>query len=314
MPNITNFPDELLLNIFKHVEEVGDTRLTCRKFNDIATEHLIRAVVVDPTEESLARFQQISLDPVVRRGIRRVRIRTFGFAPEVSDLARFRALWPTRGANWTSRVYDGVRKKLGDPIGDPMRFSRQVAVCIERIGQKLDLIIEDYATGSIETELYLSHIVANHPRPPHGHGSINGAIDSLALMYERAAGRFPANGEAAFAQAVCVDLPIRLFRRGKRLESYNVVVVSPFTRDALRQALPGNNNGGALPGHAADFRRALGATRRVTLDTKADAFRQPCVQTVPLPAVANMGTFERILQDTIDSQREFSSLANISLD
>lgn len=314
MPNITNFPDELLLMIFKHVEDVGNARLTCRKFNQVATEHLIRTVVVLPTEESLAHFEEICSDPVVRRGIREVRVRTFGFAPEVSDLARFRGLWPTRSANWTSRVYDGVRQKLGEPIDDPVRFSREVARCIERMGQKIDLLIQDYETGSIEEELYLSHIVANHPRPPHGHGSVNGAINSLALMYERAAGRWPANGEAAFAQAVCVDLPVRLFRQGKLLAGYHVLVVSPFTRDALRQALPASNNGGAQSGLADDFQRAMRATTRVTLETKADAPRQPCVQTAPLPAVADMGRFEGILRDVEDTQREFSSLANISLD
>lgn len=97
--NLAEFPEELLLRIFRCVHDtpipdsklsfpdkawtcysvgtraIQNIRLTCRDFNRISSEFLVKFVVVDVSSESLARFQAIMQHPLIRKGVCMVRVR-----------------------------------------------------------------------------------------------------------------------------------------------------------------------------------------------------------------------------------------------
>ncbi|KAL8330569.1 hypothetical protein RB593_001539 [Gaeumannomyces tritici] len=289
MSQILHLPDEILLIILTNVEDVKDTRLVCKKFSEIAAELLLNTVTVLPTNNSLDRLASISAHPLIRKGIANIRVQTFGFAPEVLDLGRFRALWPTKTAHWTDAVHSGIQDRLGRPITSPAEFTRKVALYMSRLPRAIDLDIKDYETGDTGEENYLKYLVSKYPKPPKGHRSVEGVTLSLAHMYRKVAGRWLANGEASFAQAVCVDLPIYAYRQGKSVRSYRLTLVSPFTREALGQALP---VGGQL---VTQWQAAIGASA-VVFEERADRPRAQCLQGIPIPQNAGLGEFGRILR------------------
>ncbi|KAM7210954.1 hypothetical protein V8F06_013668 [Rhypophila decipiens] len=88
---ILDLPDELLLEIFEWVEDfnpnypftslrlygrdrrdindIRNCRLVCRRFNAVSSQLLVRIVPVALTEQSLARFEEISRHPVISKGV-----------------------------------------------------------------------------------------------------------------------------------------------------------------------------------------------------------------------------------------------------
>lgn len=96
--NLLELPDEVILQIFQQVHDtptptssregqeewtrydrgtrdIQNIRLTCREFNRIGSEFLIKFVGVDVSPESLGRLQQIMRHPTIVQGVRMVRIR-----------------------------------------------------------------------------------------------------------------------------------------------------------------------------------------------------------------------------------------------
>lgn len=99
--NLLELPDEIILQIFEHVHDtptptssrngqeewtryesydegtrdIQNIRLTCREFNRIGSELLIKFVGVDVSAESLGRLQEIMRHPIIVKGVRMVRIR-----------------------------------------------------------------------------------------------------------------------------------------------------------------------------------------------------------------------------------------------
>lgn len=96
--NLLKLPDEIILQIFQQVHDtptpassregqeewtcydrgtrdIQSIRLTCRKFNRIGSEFLIKFVGVDVSAESLGRLQDIMRHPTIVKGVRMVKIR-----------------------------------------------------------------------------------------------------------------------------------------------------------------------------------------------------------------------------------------------
>jgi hypothetical protein len=92
--NILDLPDEILLEIFEHVEDlkfhppysellyyvdegredIRNTRLVCRRFCNVNSQLLVRLVRVNPNKASLARLEEISRHPTIVKGVRVVRV------------------------------------------------------------------------------------------------------------------------------------------------------------------------------------------------------------------------------------------------
>lgn len=89
--SILDLPDEVLLSIFRTVEDpdpdspfiygfgpgrkdIQNTRLVCRRFCNVSSELLVRFVSVGFDELSLARFEEISRHPTIAKGVRAVRV------------------------------------------------------------------------------------------------------------------------------------------------------------------------------------------------------------------------------------------------
>ena len=89
--SILDLPDEILLEIFEHVEnfdlnspllyyydpgrkDIKNTRLVCRRFCDVSSQLLVRFVRVHFNETSLARLDEISRHPTIAKGVRAVRV------------------------------------------------------------------------------------------------------------------------------------------------------------------------------------------------------------------------------------------------
>lgn len=96
--NLSEFPEEILLQIFRAVHnvpppdsraeseeewnlydratrDIQNIRLTCRLFNKISSEFLIKFVGVNLSAESLTRLEGIMKHPTIRKGVSMVRIR-----------------------------------------------------------------------------------------------------------------------------------------------------------------------------------------------------------------------------------------------
>lgn len=92
--HILDLPDEILLEIFEHVEDfdanfpfphedflrdderedVRSLRLVCRRFADASSQLLVRVVRVHANEPSIARLEAISRHPTIAKGVRFVRV------------------------------------------------------------------------------------------------------------------------------------------------------------------------------------------------------------------------------------------------
>lgn len=89
--SILDLPDEILLEIFEHVEnfdldggplpysyndrgrkDIKNTRLVCQRFCDVSSQLLVRVVRVYFNEASLARLDEISRHPTIAKGVRAV--------------------------------------------------------------------------------------------------------------------------------------------------------------------------------------------------------------------------------------------------
>ncbi|PSS13293.1 hypothetical protein M430DRAFT_267445 [Amorphotheca resinae ATCC 22711] len=88
---ILDMPDEILIDIFGYVKgreppdrlldsspmgqcEVKNLRLTCRRFCNLSSHLLIRLVRVELNSSSLLRLEEISRHPIIRKGVRGVRV------------------------------------------------------------------------------------------------------------------------------------------------------------------------------------------------------------------------------------------------
>lgn len=91
--NILDLPDELLMQIFKHVKggsdkrslyffnfdpsevkEVKVLRLVCRRFRDTSSHLLLRFITVNMTMQSLAHLEEVSHQPIISKGIRAIQV------------------------------------------------------------------------------------------------------------------------------------------------------------------------------------------------------------------------------------------------
>lgn len=100
---LLGFPEEILIQIFQAVHDtppdsnrqndeerarydqgtrdIQSIRLTCRKFNRLSSEFLIKFVGVDISENSLTRLQSIMEQPAICKGVRMIRIRLLAYDP-----------------------------------------------------------------------------------------------------------------------------------------------------------------------------------------------------------------------------------------
>lgn len=130
---LENLPEEMLLQIFQAVHDapipefrreparrdsswekdlarydqgtrgIQNVRLTCRDFNRISSELLIRFVGVSLSEESLARFQAIMGHPTIGKGVSMVRIRLPTYEEYLYDSHYSFAVQVGRLLNWIAR-------------------------------------------------------------------------------------------------------------------------------------------------------------------------------------------------------------------
>lgn len=79
-PAILDLPNEVLDSIFHHLPienhirttsrpDVKSTRLSCRRFRNLSSRHLISHITVNVTRASLSRLEGVSLHPLISRGI-----------------------------------------------------------------------------------------------------------------------------------------------------------------------------------------------------------------------------------------------------
>jgi hypothetical protein len=107
--NILDFPAEILLSIFEHVEgwdgdasphrpvwhgtrrNIGDirnTRLVCRRFCNVISQLLVRVVRVGADRASLERLDRISRHPTIVKGVHTVRVNLHFYTSEFLDFGR----------------------------------------------------------------------------------------------------------------------------------------------------------------------------------------------------------------------------------
>lgn len=157
-PKLENLPEEMLLQIFQAVHDapipqfsrttepcekdlarydqgtrgIQNVRLTCRKFNRISSELLIKFVGVSLSEESLARFQAIMGHPTIGKGVSMVRIRLPIYEERLYNSHRSFAIRVSSSLEWiakpsrnlepgVARLAEQYRTTLWSPIGNPNR-------------------------------------------------------------------------------------------------------------------------------------------------------------------------------------------------
>jgi len=78
MPSVVEFPFEILMFIFRnlHVEDIKNSRTTCRSFHDVASEYLIKHVYIWAHPESFDRLRKIANHPIFRRTVRDIHYST----------------------------------------------------------------------------------------------------------------------------------------------------------------------------------------------------------------------------------------------
>ncbi|KAK5663801.1 hypothetical protein OQA88_4 [Cercophora sp. LCS_1] len=108
-PPILTLPNETLLDIFGHVDDIKHAhhdedlgcwepphrddlaindlwscRLTCRRFRDVSSELLVRTLRIDYHESSIERLAEISRHPTVSLGVRTIKINLDTYEPEAN--------------------------------------------------------------------------------------------------------------------------------------------------------------------------------------------------------------------------------------
>lgn len=104
--SIMDLPDEILLGIFRLVEDIDwelhaeiclhvdrkdikNVRLVCRRFSNLSSELLVRRVRISPSEASLARLDAISRHPTISKGVCIVRVVLHLYNPALRDTVSF---------------------------------------------------------------------------------------------------------------------------------------------------------------------------------------------------------------------------------
>lgn len=136
--NILDLPDELLLDIFELVEsslvfspefstrkDIQNTRLVCRRFCDLSSPLLVRAVPVNFHEQSLARLDEISRNPNIAKGVRSVRVVLQFHTSSFTDLERFVAYQADELESHVD-MFDQDRRLRSSMITDEPTASRMV--------------------------------------------------------------------------------------------------------------------------------------------------------------------------------------------
>jgi hypothetical protein len=102
--NILDFPHEMLLSIFELAELAGvgvfcvsnwnradmrNIRLVCRRFCAVSSQLLVRDVLVNFDEASLAQLEEMSRHPTIAKGVHSIRIRFYLYNRSFLDFERF---------------------------------------------------------------------------------------------------------------------------------------------------------------------------------------------------------------------------------
>jgi hypothetical protein len=118
--NILELPDEILIEIFKHVKDyprhlpyearlisppghVKDIRLTCRRFCNTSSHLLLDLVCVEMTPQSLAQFEDISRHLLISKAVRTVRVLAHFYNSAMAD--RFGVFASYHVARMTANIH-----------------------------------------------------------------------------------------------------------------------------------------------------------------------------------------------------------------
>lgn len=100
--HINELPDEMLVQIFEHVEDwemsetsfssdaegardIQNARLVCKRFRNTCSHLLVRSVTVKITEESLSHLKAVTTHPLISKGIQRILVMLDYYDAELSN-------------------------------------------------------------------------------------------------------------------------------------------------------------------------------------------------------------------------------------
>jgi len=174
---LIDLPDEILLEIFSHLDniiplglrpyslwhssaDIKALRLVCRRLSDIASHLLVRVVHLDlHSESSLKRMEEISRHPTISRGVHVISVNLMFYNASFIELENFLSYYADDTEN-NINMYEEAR------LWELNNASEEVAAQFISQGKELVATLHRLSSGerSDEDERHASHVNVTHQK------------------------------------------------------------------------------------------------------------------------------------------------------